>query len=134
MKTMIAFGLLMFSLLLVVALRRTGTSPHPAPEGKPASAESQRIFTAAHTRNVASHALHATQPVQPIHAILLVAVEAETDSDRRSEALERAVDSVSDADLPAMLDSLARDVSPDATELRQLLVQRWAETNAPAAA
>src|ERR1035438_8079140 len=98
MKTMIALGLVMASLLLVPALRRTGTSSHPVPEGKPASAESQRIFTAAHTRNVASHALQATQPVQPIHAIFLVAVEAETDSDRRGEALERAVESVSAAD------------------------------------
>jgi hypothetical protein len=134
MKTMIAFGLVIFSLLLVMALRRTGTSPHAVPEGKPASAESQRVFTAAHTRNVASHALQATQPVQPIHAILLVAVEAETDSDRRSEALERAVESVLDAELPAMLDSLALEASPHAAELRQLLVHRWAETNAPAAA
>ena len=41
---MIAVGLVMLSLLLVVAMRRTGTSPHPVAEGKPASAESQRIF------------------------------------------------------------------------------------------
>ena len=82
------------------------------PEGKPASAESQQISRAAHARRAASPALRATQPAQPIHAILLAAVEAETDPDRRSEALERAVESVSDADLPAMLDSLALDASP----------------------
>ena len=134
MKTMIALGLVMFSLLLVMALRRTGNSPYPVPEGEPDSAESQSRPTAAHTRSVASHALLATQPVEPIHAILLETIEAETDSDRRSEALERAAESVSDADLPAMLDSLARDLSPSAAELRQLLVHRWAETNAPAAA
>src|ERR1035438_7523677 len=133
MKTMIAFGVV-FCLLLVVALHRTGNYHAPVPEGKPASAESQQVFTPAHTRNVASHALQATRPGEPIHAILLEAVEAETDSDRRSEALERAVESVSDAELPAMLDSLARDISPGAAELRQLLVHRWAETNAPAAA
>lgn len=134
MKTMIALGLAIFSLLLVHALCRSGTGLQPVPEGKPDSAESQPLLTAAHTRNVASYAPRATQPVQPIHALLLAAVEAETDSVRRGEALERAVELVSDGELPAMLDSLARDVSPEAAELRQLLVHRWAETNAPAAA
>ena len=55
MKTVIALGLVMLSLLLVVTLRRTATSPHPVPEGKLASAESQQISRAAHTRHAASH-------------------------------------------------------------------------------
>ena len=40
MKTMVALGLglVMLSLLLVVALRRAGASPNRVPEGKPASA------------------------------------------------------------------------------------------------
>ena len=49
---------------------------------------------------------------QALAAILLAAVEGETDPDRRSEALEARRRSVSDADLPAILDSLARDASP----------------------
>jgi hypothetical protein len=134
MKTMIALGLAISSLLLVMALRGTSTSPYPVPQGEPDSAESQSRPTAAHTRNVASHALQATPPVAPIQALLLEADEAETDSDRRSQALARVVESMSDAELPAILDSLACDISADAAELRQLLVHRWAETNAPAAA
>ena len=76
----------------------------------------------------------ATQPTQAIDASLLAAVEAEPDPDRKSEALERIVQSVSDADLPAALDALASDPSPAAADLRQLLVRRWAESDAPAAA
>ena len=127
MKTIIALGLVILSFLLVMALRHTAASLYSVPKGKPASAESQQIFRISHT-------LRVTPQAQPVHAILLAVIEAETDPDRRSEALERAVKSVSDADLPAMLDSLSHDNSPAAAELSQLLVRRWAETNAPAAA
>ena len=85
--------------------------PATVPDSRPASAESHGIFNAAHTHNITSHALQETPQVRPVQA-LLAAIDAETDPDRRSEALERTVESVSDADLPAMLDSLARDGSP----------------------
>ena len=135
MKTRISIRLIMLFLLLVAALRCTRRiNSHPVPEGKPASAESHAIFNTAHTRNVASHVLQSTPQVQPAHTIPLATIEAETDSDRRSEALDRAVESVSDADLPATLDALVLDASPGAAELRQLLVRRWAESDAPAAA
>jgi len=134
MKTMIALGLVMLSLLLLVALRRTDGSPHPVAVGKPASAQSQQMFKVAHTRRAASHALTATQQAQPGDAILPAVVDAELDPDLRSQALERVVESIPDADLPAVLDSLANDVIPEAAELRQLLVRRWAERDAPAVA
>ena len=134
MKTMIALGLAMLSVLLVVALRHTGTSPHPFPEAAPASTEAQQTLMTADARRATSPGLRATEPAQPVHALLLAAVEAETDPDRRSEALERAVESVAGADLHALLDSLAHDASPGAAELRHLAVRRWVETDAPAAA
>ena len=128
MKTILALGLVMLSLLLAPALRRIGSGPHPVPDGNPAPAQSQQMPEAAHA------ALRTTRQAQPVHPLLLAAIEAETDPDRRSEAIERVVKSVSDADLPAALDSLARDLSPAAVELGQLLVRRWAGSDAPAAA
>lgn len=134
MKTMIAIGLVMLSLLLLVALRRPSSAPHPVPESTPASAESQRIYKAALSRRAAPHPLQANSQRQPVHASLVAAVEAETDSDRRSDALERAVESVSNAGLRDMLDSVVLDKSPAATELILLLVRRWAESDPQAAA
>jgi len=73
-------------------------------------------------------------PAQPTHVIAPAAVEAEIDSDRRNEALERVAKSISGAELAATLDALTRDSGPEAAELRHLLVRRWAESDAPAAA
>jgi hypothetical protein len=134
MKKMITLGLVVLSRLVVVTLRRTGTSPLAVPEGKPTSAESQRIFRAAPIGQVASHLLLVTPPVQSVHAMLLAAVEAESDSDRKIEAPERAVECVSDADLPALLDSLALDTSPGAAEMSLPLIRRWAVSNPAVAA
>jgi len=124
----------MLSLLLAPALRRLGSGPHPVPDGTAAPAESQPVSKAADSRRAAPAALRTTHPGRPVHALLLAAIEAETDPDRRSETIERVVESVSEADLPAMLDSLARDISPGAAELGRPLVRRWAERDAPAAA
>jgi hypothetical protein len=74
------------------------------------------------------------QESQPIDAVLLAAIEAETDADRRSEALDRLAESVSDADLAATLGSLVRAGSPAADELSQLLARRWAERDRAGAA
>jgi len=134
MKTLITLGLVGLSLLLVVTLRRTTSGRHPVSEGNHASAESQPISNAAPTRRAASHSLQSTQEAQPIHARLLAAIESETDSDRRSEAFERAVESVSDVELPALLDSLALDVNPEAAEMSLLLLRRWAESDPVTAA
>jgi len=135
MKSIIATGLVMLSLLLLlVALRPAGVTPRSVPKGNPASAQSQQNSKTAHGRPAAVRALGTTRLAQPDRAMLLVAIEAETDPDRRSEALERAVDSVCDADLPSMLDSLVQDGGPGGAELRNLLVRRWAESDAPTAA
>ena len=132
MKPILGLGLAILSFVLVVALRPTA-SPHQVPEGYPAFAGSQRTAQTGPVHRAESHALPLTDQAQPSHAILLAAVEAETDSDLRSEALERAVEFVSDAQLPALLDSLALDANPAAAEMSLLRVRRWAE-NDPAAA
>ena len=64
----------------------------------------------------------------------MATIEAETDPDRRSEALKCAAASVSDADLPDLLDSVTHDPSRAADEFRQSLVRRWAQSDAPAVA
>jgi len=134
MKTMIAFGLVMLAPLLAVTLRRNSTNLHPLSELDLASAESRPLPNNVNVRLPKPAALLATKQAQPLHDLLLETIEAEIDPDRRSEALERVVESVSDSDLPVALASLAGDVSPGAAELSQLLVRRWAEKDAPAAA
>ncbi len=134
MKKTFAFGLAMLPVLLALTLPRPGARPHPVPESESAVALSKQDSRAPHVRRVAYHATSATQPTRPIDAGFLAAVEAEPDLDRKSEALERVVQSVSDANSPAMLDALASDPSPVAADLRQLLVRHWAESDAPAAA
>ena len=134
MKTMIALGLVMLFLLSVVILRRTNTNSRLVPGGEPASAEPQSISWAVPARRVASQMLRTTQQAQSAHPILGAAIEAESDSDHRTEALERAIESVSDAELPVTLDALMLDVSSGAVEMSVLLVRRWAESDAPAAA
>jgi hypothetical protein len=66
--------------------------------------------------------------------ISLSAISAETDPDRRAEALDRAVESIADADVPEVLDGLMGGKDPAANELRPLLVRRWAERDPQAAA
>jgi hypothetical protein len=134
MKVISALGPLMLSLLLVVALDSTPTSPNLLPEGEVASAQSQQHSNAADGGRAAPHALWVTQQSQTVDTIFIEAIEAETDFDHRSEELEHIVESVADDDVPARLDSLTREGSPATAELRQLLVRRWAESDAPAAA
>jgi hypothetical protein len=61
MKTMIALGLAMLSVLLVVVLRHTGTSPHPFPEAEPASTEAPQTLMTADPCRATSPALRATE-------------------------------------------------------------------------
>jgi hypothetical protein len=65
---------------------------------------------------------------------LLQGVEATSDPVRKSEALDKAVSSVADQDLGAVLDSLKGNSGSDASEFRKMLVRRWAETNVTEAA
>ena len=132
MRTNVALWL-MVALLLAAALRHLGSSTVPRAKDEPS--DSRITHPASYIPHHARRSSPpATQPSQAVEAVLLAAVEGETDPDRRSEALEGAAGSVSDADLPAMLDSLVRDARPAAAELCQLLVRRWAEADAPAAA
>src|SRR5208282_968965 len=132
MRTKVALGL-MVALLLAPALRHLGSSTAPPAKDEPSDSPitPPASYLPRHARRSSPPA---TQPGQALAAVLLAAVEGETDPDRRSEALEGAARSVSEADLPAVLDALVRDAGPAAAELCQLLVRRWAEADAPAAA
>ena len=65
---------------------------------------------------------------------LLTLAQSETDADRKAAAIDHAARTVSEADLPATLDTLLKSANPDAAELRQRLVRRWVEADAPSAA
>jgi hypothetical protein len=131
MKTAFAIGLAMLAVPLALTLSPPVTGPHLAPNCEAIVASSPQDLSSRHARRVT---YRATATTQPTDAGLLAAVEAEPDLDRKSELLERVAQSVSDAGLPAALDSLAGDPSLAASDLRQLLVRRWAENDAPAAA
>ena len=115
MRTKVALG------LMVALLLAAGPAPPPSSTAPPARDEPS---------DSADHASRSTPPAprstflaaghpasQALAAVLLAAVEGETDPDRRSEALEGAARSVSEADLPAVLDALVRDAGPAAAEL-----------------
>jgi hypothetical protein len=61
-------------------------------------------------------------------------MEIETDTNRRSELLDQAVESIPIVQLPVVLDSLMELDSPSAVEARERLIRRWAETETPVAA
>lgn len=63
-----------------------------------------------------------------------VPIAIETDLDLQSEEIELAVEKVAPADVPAALAALGAQTGPAATEMRQLLVRRWAERDVAAAA
>jgi len=65
---------------------------------------------------------------------LFAALDTETDPDEKPKSLERLAESLPESELPAILDALAETDSHDASELRQILVRRWAESNLSAAA
>jgi hypothetical protein len=73
------------------------------------------------------------RPAEPAANSPLAAWEAESDPERRTEVLDRIVQSA-DSDTSKLLDSLLTRVDPAAAELRQLLVRRWAEEHPQAAA
>lgn len=64
----------------------------------------------------------------------LVMIESEINTDNWSEAIERAVENVADADVPAALENLASRAGATAMEMRKLLVRRWAGRDVVAAA
>src|SRR5690348_576195 len=66
--------------------------------------------------------------------VLLELIDTETDPDRKDEALELEVGSIAQIDLQTTLDWLPDQTTAAGIELRSLLVRRWAELDAPAAA
>jgi len=75
-----------------------------------------------------------TSTAQSSPAGLPTSVPTDTGLDGRRESSEPIRESVSDAELPSLCDSLARDASQAATDLRQRLIRRWAQADGPAAA
>jgi len=134
-KTKVTFGLVALILLLLLTLvRGPGSGPDLPSAGNPAVTEWQPDSEAEPTRHVGSPALLPTSRVLSRYASLFAVVETEADSDERNEALESAVESVSETDLPTLLDALALDTRPGAEEMRLRLIRRWAESDSAAAA
>jgi len=133
MKTILGLGLVILTFVLLVALRRSVIT-HQAPEGNPTFAESPPSAQAGRARRAGPRERPVPEQTEPSQVILLPTIEVETDSDRSNEALERAVESISDAELPARLDSLAFDANPAAAEMSLRVVRRWAESDPGAAA
>src|SRR5205085_2854504 len=80
------------------------------------------------------HAVAVTQSPQQFDRVVAVRVPAKTNTDPRSELSERAPEPMADADIPAAIETLfASDKAADA-EMSRLLLRRWADKDAPAAA
>ena len=134
MKIKVMFGLGLLPLLVVVALRHNGNPNKPSPQIEPATVRFQPDFSTVGGCFAPVSAQPVVSENRSAQAILLASIEAETDPDRRSEALLREVNFVSDKDLPTMLDSLTSQTSRAAGELRELLLRHWAENNPVSAA
>jgi hypothetical protein len=134
MKTAMVLGLAMVLLLIWLAPRHNSAGKQPLPGGESASV-SPPTSAPPPPPQAADGAQPQTGavPQQPTWT-LLAAIAAESDPDRRSEALERAVESVGDAEPAALLDFLARQDGSAAADLCRRLVRRWAEKDAPLAA
>jgi hypothetical protein len=134
MKTSIALGagLLVLSAALLL---RNGTSDFAcaSKDALPSIEPEQSAKDAAPPRSN-SHQVVPKPQTLLIGVDMLGAIEAQTDPDLRSQAFARAVELVSNAELPGMLDWLVRIESSAAAELREVLIRRWAETDGPAAA
>jgi hypothetical protein len=123
----VVFGLALLSLVLAGLTHRSHVYlDSPAPN-QLVSQEFRPTLPATHSRPPQGH-----KPA--IEPSVIAELDAQTDLDRRSEALERIVGSVTDANLRGTLDSLAGKLSPAAAELHALLARRWAESDPSAAA
>jgi hypothetical protein len=131
-KTGFAIGLLVSLVALALAFRHTSASPQAAAQ----SARLASDTTPETTGDTPESGVITQEPpgALPFDPALLTTAGAKTDLDRKNDEIERTAASVTDADLPAVLDSLTADTSPEAAELRRLLARRWAERDAAAAA
>jgi len=135
MKTSIALGAGVLVLSAALVLRnRTSDSARASSKDTLSPTESEQSAKDAGTRRANSRQVVPKPQTLLVGADILSAIEAEADRDGRSEALDHAVEWVSNAELPGMLDSLLRIESSAAVELQEVLIRRWAETDGPAAA
>src|SRR5690349_2155596 len=108
MRTTMVLGLSLALLALVLVLPHGGA-------GTRRQASSKSLLAAARAEPTPGSSLSRSSRLRPPEqrvrqqssAGVLSAIEAETDADRRSEALELAVSAVADADLRATLESLS---------------------------
>jgi hypothetical protein len=133
-KKALTLGLALSPLLLAQILPPPFNRSHQGLPSEVTSAPAQRARSALPGCLLMRRVTAATPSGSSSCAALLTAVESESDPDQKNDALDRLVNSVPDADLPTLVDALARDPRPSAADLRQLLVRRWAENDAPATA
>src|SRR5512137_67347 len=127
MKTMSVFGLAMAGLVLVAVLRTASTGKRAVADGEVARRLSYETRREPRSPSTPLKGHLATGRGHPLVISLLSALETDTDPNRRDESIRRAAESVSDADLRAVLNALVGDRNPAIIELCQLLTRRWAE-------
>ncbi|HWW03079.1 MAG TPA: hypothetical protein VNZ64_25485 [Candidatus Acidoferrum sp.] len=137
--TVLGTGSALWSLALIWAVRNNDTTvTSVAPliisqeSSSPADSPSTANDPAPPLNQESAPTSEAATPLDPTP--VLVALESESDPDRRSEALDLAAQSVAESDVSALLDGLLGVNSPAGAELRARLVRRWAESSPSAAA
>lgn len=125
-----AGGLCCIALALVLAARSPRSPFCDAEPGTPLVP----ISEAAEVASAVALEGRAGFPPESPQDLLLASIEMDAEPDHAGESLDRAAESVPEPDLPSTLDSLTLDARPGAFELRQLLIRRWAEIDAAAAA
>ncbi|HKS37348.1 MAG TPA: hypothetical protein VJW76_09180 [Verrucomicrobiae bacterium] len=123
MKRTTILGLVILS-LVAPALHRLVTGWRY--NRQPVPTESKRISNTARGSKTPTAQSSPTRPT--------ASIQTGTALDGRSETREQIGESVSDAELPALCESLARGASLAATDLREQLIRRWAQADGPAAA
>ena len=140
MKTQFALGLILLSLLAVLCHRRGTTESVPNANRQLSGAvqASIAVVEPANQRPISGQ----TSPVETVQednrtvarspqpgTDSLADIESLSDPDQKSEAIDRAADSLPARDIPAMVNSLAQEFSLEAADLRKLLIGRWAESD-----
>jgi hypothetical protein len=145
MKLLRAFGCGTLPLIVFLWFRHSASDVSPAAD--PSGPLGERTLPATVTETgeasvpeppapAATRSASGPYPGMEIPAVssLLSALNSETDVDRRLDALNRAMGSISISDVPTILTALEGVDDSAAAELRDALVQVWATANPRAAA
>jgi hypothetical protein len=132
MKRMVLIVVLLASLVLVMPMVRH--QPRSYSDVGPSSWNTPRAAESSENSPGISEPRTFITDQQSALTDLLIAVNAETDLERRSDLLSAAAESMAESDLHKALNILLRVDNPAAAELRQLIVRRWAESSPHAAA